>query len=107
LAEALAVVETKGERWCEAELARRQGELHLQAGDVPSAETSLLKSLACAQQQQAKSLELRAAVRLARLWQRQGRRDDARRDLAAACGWFTEGLSLPELVDAYTLLAQL
>ena len=60
-----------------------------------------------ARRQQAKSLELRAAMSLARLWQRQGRRAEAYELLAPVYGWFTEGFDTADLQDAKTLLEEL
>jgi predicted ATPase len=57
--------------------------------------------------QQAKSLELRAALSLSRLWACQGRRDEARQPLAEVDGWFTEGFDTPDLQAARALLAEL
>jgi predicted ATPase len=109
LAEALALVDTTGVRWWEAELHRCKGEallkqLHL---DEPQAETCFHHALAIARRQQAKSLELRAAVSLSRLWQRQGKRTEARELLAPIYGWFTEGFDTADLQDAKALLAEL
>jgi Protein of unknown function (DUF4065) len=59
-----------------------------------------------AQRQRAKSWELRAATRLARLWRDQGKRIEAR-DLLAPYGWFTEGFDTPVLKDAKALLDEL
>jgi class 3 adenylate cyclase/predicted ATPase len=111
LAEALALVETTGERWWEAELSRLQGELLLaQAGIPPSvgeAEAWMQHALAIARHQQAKSLELRAAMSLSRLWQQQGKRDEARELLAPVYGWFTEGFDTADLQEAKALLDKL
>jgi len=63
-----------------------------------------------AQQQGAKSWELRATVSLARLWhslRSQGRTEEARARLAEVYGWFTEGFDTPDLVEARALLAEL
>jgi predicted ATPase len=60
-----------------------------------------------ARQQEAKSLELRAATSLARLWQQQGKRDEARQLLAEVYGWFTEGFDTKDLQDAKALLREL
>ena len=65
------------------------------------------KPLEVARRQQAKSLELRAAMSLARLWQRQGKRDEARVLLAPVYGWFTEGFDTADLQEAKALLATL
>ncbi len=56
--------------------------------------------------QQAKSLELRAAMSLARLWQDQGKRNEARELLAPIYGWFTEGIDTADLQDAKALLVE-
>jgi predicted ATPase len=107
LGEALSLVAEREERWCEADLWRRQGELLLAAGDAPAAEAALLKSLGVAREQHARAFELRAAVDLARLWQGQGALPAAHRVLSDVLAWFTEGLDQPELVEARRLLEQL
>ena len=68
------------------------------------AEESLQQALELARRQQAKSLELRAAMNLSRLWQRQGKRAEARQLLAPIYGWFTEGFDTANLQDAKALL---
>jgi len=65
------------------------------------------KAIEVAQHQHAKSLELRATMSLARLWQRQGRKDEARQMLAAIYGWFTEGFDTKDLQEANRLLEEL
>ena len=60
-----------------------------------------------ARRQQAKALELRAALSLSRLWQRQGKREAARQLLAASYGWFTEGFDTADLQEAKALLEEL
>jgi predicted ATPase len=109
LAEALAVVDTTGERRDEAELHRLHGELLLRQAvpDVQAAEACFQQVLAIAGQQQAKSWELRAAMSLARLWQQQGKRTEARALLAPIYGWFTEGFDTADLQDAKALLEAL
>jgi len=79
LAEALALVDTTGERWCEAELHHLKGALLLQQhiDNQAEAEASFHKALDIARTQQAKSFELRAAISLARLWQHQGKCQEA------------------------------
>ena len=106
LDEAPAVGETSGERFYEAELRRLQGVLLLQqsADHAGEAETCFRQALDIARQQQAKSLELRAAASLARLWQSQGKRREARDLLALVYAWFTEGFDTADLKDAQTLL---
>ncbi len=66
----------------------------------PDAETCFMEALQVARTQQAKSLELRAATGLARLWCIEGRREDARDLLAPVYYWFTEGFDTPDLKDA-------
>jgi predicted ATPase len=107
LAEALALVEQTGERHWEAELYRLRAELLLMQGEESEAEASLQRAIEVAKRQQAKSWELRATVSLARLWRRQGRREDARALLAEIYGWFTEGFDTPDLVEARTLIEEL
>jgi predicted ATPase len=112
LEEALTLVQQTGERYYEAELHRQRGELLLQAeGGVRSAaltaEACFQQALDVARAQQAKSLELRAAMSLSRLWQRQGKRQEAYDLLAPVYGWFTEGFDTVELQEAKTLLEEL
>jgi predicted ATPase len=109
LSEALTLVEKTGERYYEAELHRLKGELLLQhaAPEGPHAEACFQQALAIARHQQAKSLELRAAMSLSRLWQQQGKRDEARALLAPIYGWFTEGFDTADLQEAKALLEEL
>ena len=64
-------------------------------------------ALAIARRQQAKSWELRAAMSLSRMWQQQGKRDEARELLAPIYGWFTEGFDTVDLQEAKALLEEL
>src|SRR5262249_52473095 len=82
LDEALQIVERTGERWFAAELNRHKGQLQLRQGNTKAAEELYRKALNIAREQEAKLWELRASVALARLWQDQGRRAEAR-DLLA------------------------
>jgi predicted ATPase len=75
--------------------------------DPQEAEACFLKALEIARQQQAKSLELRAATSLARLWQSQGKQHEARNMLAEVYHWFTEGFDTKDLQEAKVLLEQL
>jgi predicted ATPase len=104
--EALAIVHKTRECWWEAELHRLQGELLLALSVEKhiEAETCLHQALAIARRQQAKSLELRAAISLARLWQGQGKHAEARELLAPIYGWFTEGFDTADLQEARVLL---
>jgi len=109
LAEAMMRMATTEERWWEAEVSRLQGELLLQlpSPDVPQAEAAFLRALEVARRQQAKALELRAALSLCRLWQKQGQRAAARQLLAEIYGWFTEGFDTADLQEAEGLLDRL
>jgi predicted ATPase len=109
VAEALAVVHTTGEHWWDAEIYRLQGEgLRLQSvPDERQAEAYFRQALHVARQQQTKSLELRAATSLGRLWLHQGQRTEARQLLAEIYGWFTEGFDTADLQDAKALLEEL
>ena len=109
LSEALAAVSKTNERWDEAEIHRTAGEIaaSLLHADPEVAESHFQRSLAIARRQDAKSLELRAATSLARLWRDQGRRDEARELLAPIFGWFTQGFDMPDLIEAKALLEEL
>jgi predicted ATPase len=135
LTKALAVVDKTEMRVSEAELYRLRGELTLQklqiensrvgiahhdvtaaeAGTVggahptgeEEAEAYFLKAIEIARRQQAKSLELRAATSLSRLWQRQGKKAEARELLAPVYQWFTEGFDTKDLQEAKALLEEL
>jgi predicted ATPase len=108
LTEAQAAVEQHEERWWEAELYRLRGDLLLQSGAASTeAEASFQQALAIARRQGARSLELRAAMSLARLWQQQGKAAEARWMLAGIYGWFAEGFDTPDLQEAKTLLDSL
>jgi predicted ATPase len=106
LAEALALVNKSGERWCEAELLQCKGELLLRQAvhDEEQAEACFQQALAEARRQEAKSWELRAATSLSRLWQQQGKPAEARALLAPLYGWFTEGFDTADLQEAKALL---
>ncbi len=99
LTEALAMLPKSRARWWEAELYRLKGELLWQHSVVPprEAEACFQQALAIARRQQAKSLELRAAMSLSRLWQQQGKRQAAHDLLAPIYGWFTEGFDTADL----------
>jgi predicted ATPase len=106
LAKALTVVDTTGERWCEPELYRLKGVLLLQqtSDHATEAENCFHHALHIARDQQAKSFELRAATSLARLWQQQGKRQEAQDLLAPVYNWFTEGFDTADLQEAKALL---
>jgi predicted ATPase len=108
LAEALATAHNTGDRYWEAELHRLKGELLLarSAEKHAEAETCFRQALEIARQQQAKSLELRAAISLSRLWQ-QDKHKEAHDLLAPIYGWFTEGFDTADLREAKALLEAL
>jgi predicted ATPase len=125
LAEALTTMSETGERINEAELYRLKGELTLAQSSVQSlassvrnpqsairnpqseAEACFHQAIAIARRQGAKSLELRAVTSLARLWQKQGKNNEARQMLAEIYDWFTEGLATADLKEAKALLGEL
>jgi predicted ATPase len=107
--EALTLVGQNGECFHEAELYRLQGELLLQQPSpaIPQALTCFRHALEVARRQEAKLLELRAAMSLARLWQHQEKRVGSHQLLAEIYGWFTEGFDTADLQEAKTLLEEL
>jgi predicted ATPase len=106
LAEAHTLVKQHDERWWEAEIYRLRGVLLLRQPGTPQAEAEACfqRALDVAHRQEAKSLELRAAMSLARLWQQQGKRAEAHALLAPVYGWFTEGFDTADLQEAKALL---
>jgi predicted ATPase/DNA-binding SARP family transcriptional activator len=107
LDEAFDMVKKTDEHLWEPELHRLRGEILLMQGDEVEAERSLLQALEVASQQKAKSWELRAATDLTRLWQTQGRLEEACDLLTPIYNWFTEGFDTPDLKAAHTLLEEL
>jgi predicted ATPase len=109
LAEAYTLMEQQEERWWEAEVSRLRGVLLLRQPGTPQAEAEACfqRALDIACRQQAKSLELRAALSLARLWQQQGKRSEAYNLLAPIYSWFTEGFDTADLQEAKALLEEL
>jgi TOMM system kinase/cyclase fusion protein len=128
LAEALALVDKNGERNWEAEVYRLRGELLLRVGEeekrkegekeknahsptppfsLSSPQECFHKAIEVARRQQAKSLELRAAMSLSRLWGKQEKKEEARKMLSEIYGWFTEGFDTADLKEAKALLEEL
>jgi predicted ATPase len=109
LAEAHTLVEQHEERVWEAEVYRLRGVLLLRQTGTPQveAEAWLQRALDVSRRQEAKALELRAAMSLGRLWQQQGKRAEARELLAPIYGWFTEGFDTADLQEAKALLEAL
>ena len=121
LAEALTIVDKTKERLYEAELYRLQGELTLRSKEVEDqsntiqseaevekeAEVWFQKAIDIARCQSARSWELRAVVSLSRLWQQQGKKDEAHQMLSEIYHWFTEGFDTKDLQEAKALLESL
>jgi predicted ATPase len=109
LTEALTLADTAGIRGGEPELFRLKGALLLQQSldNATDAESCFAQAIAIAQNQQAKSFELRTATSLARLWQQHGKRQEAYDLLAPVYNWFTEGFDTADLQDAKALLDEL
>ena len=112
LIEAEAEMDKSNEKWWQAELLRTRGELFLTATNDPDqnrpeAAACFQRAIQTAHAQQAKSLELRSALRLAAVWQESGQPDDAYQLLSNIYGWFTEGLETPDLRAAKALLDEL
>src|SRR5712692_7118016 len=127
IAEALDGMQNTGQHHYEPELYRLKGELTLAQSSVQrlassvtnpqslapnpqaeaEAEECFWKAIEVARKQEAKSLELRAVMSLSRLWQQQGKKEEARQMLAEIYNWFTEGFDTKDLQDAKALLAEL
>jgi tetratricopeptide (TPR) repeat protein len=113
VAEGLAVSEKNGERWFDAELYRIRGELllkhdaHAELKAEDEAESCFRQALDIARAQEARWWELRTTVSLARLLDKQGKRDEARAMLSEIYGWFIEGFDTADLKDAKALLNEL
>jgi class 3 adenylate cyclase/predicted ATPase len=107
LREGLALAEVTGEHYWDAELHRLTGIVLLGENKLDEGGASLQHAIHVAQAHQAKSLELRAAMSLARLWRDQGKVPQARELLAPVYGWFTEGFDTRDLKEAKALLDEL
>jgi predicted ATPase len=108
--EAFAVVARNEERLCEADLHSIRGDLLVQIGGqahLAEAEACFQQGLAIARRQHTKSLELRAATSLARLWQQRGKTEDAYHLLSELYGWFTEGFETRDLQEAKAVLEEI
>jgi tetratricopeptide (TPR) repeat protein len=104
---AFEISEKKKEFYCLSELYRIKGEIHRLAGHEDKAESCFLNGLEFARQQSAKSWELRVTLSLARLWQAQGKKAEARQALVVIYDWFAEGFGTPDLMAAKSLLDEL
>ena len=104
---ALALAGETGEHWFDAGLHRIRGEILLKQNpaDPAPAEAAFLAAIAVAQQQKARSFELRAALSLAKLYQSTGRPTDAHDVLGPALAGFSPTPEFPEIAEAQELLA--
>lgn len=109
LDEALAWIRKNREwLWIEAELYRLKGDLLLILGESEAdTETNFQQAIDISRRQEARSLELRAAMSLARLWGSQGKQEEAHQLLAPVYGWFSEGFDTLDLIEAKALLDEL
>jgi predicted ATPase len=109
LDESLELAHAREDQYYLAEQYRMKGEflLALESEKQAEAESCFRKAVEIAQQQEAQSLRLRAVMSLCRLWQQQGKRAEARRQLAEVYAWFTEGFATADLQEAKALLAEL
>jgi len=113
VAEGLAEVKKSGERYYEAELYRIKGELVLKKAGIKDktkqeeAERCFRQAIDIARSQKARSWELRAAMSLSRLLQKQGKKKEARKMLAEVYDWFSEGFDTPDLKEARALLDEM
>jgi len=108
VATALAVAAHTGQPFLDADLHRLDGDLLLATGGAADEATARYqRALAISREQGARSLELRAATSLARLWRDEGKRVEARNLLAPIYGWFTEGFDTRDLIEAKALLDEL
>jgi tetratricopeptide (TPR) repeat protein len=107
LNEAAQIIDTMSHRVWEVDVFRVRGDLLSATGDRTAAKESYHRALAAARSQTAKTLELRVATSLARLWRDEGKRAEAREALATVYGWFTEGFNTPVLQEAKALLDEL
>ncbi len=98
-----------GEHFCLPEIHRIKGKLLLarSVNDRDAADAAFGEALSVARALQAKLLELRAAMSMARLWRSQGKPQQARELLAPVYGWFTEGFDTLDLKEAKALLEEL
>ena len=108
VADALTKVSATGVRLHLAEMHRLHGVALVRSGAPPhEAQAAFRRAADVAQGQGAKSLELRAAMSMARLWRDQGKRDEACELFAPVYGWFTEGFDTLDLKEAKALLDEL
>jgi DNA-binding response OmpR family regulator/class 3 adenylate cyclase/predicted ATPase len=107
LAEAEEIANTTQDRWAEAELRRVRGDLLLAMDRTIEAEDSYRQALAVARRQGGRLWELRVSISLGRLWQSQGRNEEALALLEPIHGWFKTAVRTPDLENARELLGRL
>ena len=109
LLDAQKMADKNREGWCKAEIYRIKGEVLLTdpAGNQSEVESCFQQAIEVARNQQTKSLELRAAMSMGRLWQSQGKIEEAKILLSEIYGWFTEGFDTADLKEARALLEEL
>jgi predicted ATPase len=107
IGEALTVIETTKQTLNNAEVHYVAGEIALKSSEETKAVAHLEQAIAVARAQQARSIELRATMSMARLWRDQGKRQQAQDLLAPVYGWFTEGFDTLDLKEAKALLDEL
>jgi predicted ATPase len=108
VSEALAFGDEREIGFNKPELFRLKAELHLRQGDSDAeAQSNFERAIETSRQQSGKTLELRATAGLARLFAKQGKRDQARMMLAELYNWFTEGFDTADLKEAKALLEEL
>ena len=107
ITEALAMASMTGEGHFVAELHRRRGTLAIARSRPEEAEAAFGDALAVAREHGHRVYELRAASCLARLWAEEGEHQRVHCLLAPICGWFTEGVDMPDLLEAKKLIDQL
>ena len=105
--QALDGIEATGERMWQPEIHRIHGLVLIDENKPVESQAAFSQALHLARERQAKSLEMRAATSLARLWGEQGRCAEAQALLEPVYGWFTEGFDTADLKEAATLLSEL
>jgi predicted ATPase len=103
LGDAFEIMKSTGQRYYEAELSRLSGELFVKSGEPETADFYFQESLRIAREQRARSLELRVATSLARLWRSQGKPEEAAAILDGICSSFAEGLETEDVSEAMSL----
>jgi predicted ATPase/DNA-binding SARP family transcriptional activator len=109
LQQTLHVMEIKNDQFLKSEILRLKGEslLEISVNNTEEAETCFSQAINISRFQGAKSLELRAVTSMARLWQQQGKCQEALEILKETFDWFTEGFDTPDLQDAANLMRAL